>query len=513
MLDQAENFGWREGTALRPIGPPQIMRERLILAGFLIVSALFLFLDARTTPVILWDESRNVVNALEMRRSGFGLVTTYGFQPDLWNTKPPLLIWLMAGSMAIFGPSEWAMRVPSALAALATLAIFSSFVRRVTGSLATAFIAAAMLLLSPGFFGEHGARTADYDAVLLLFVTGALQTLFFAVHRAHPQTRELLLAGGLLGLAAMTKSIAGWIPSLGPLIYLIATRRLGRVARHWPRYGLAVLAAILPVLIFYVTREASAPGYLAAVVHNDMGGRFSQSLIGKTTSHWFYTELLIGWFFAGPLLLIAPLALRGIRGKNRFLVIWSLYTAAAVLIIYSVASTRLVHYALPAFPWLSILAALTLRQLFERFVQQPLREGVRLRALAAAAVGTLLVGQLTARAMHWRYEAFPARQFYPQASYGLAFEHLMGMGIRQATVVDPGFDLEGTPGYAPLLRSYQLIWSEAGFVVHLRPTIADAHARALASCDPATAARLARKNRNLLSIPGCSAMVPDLRAN
>ncbi|MEO5773086.1 MAG: glycosyltransferase family 39 protein [Sphingomicrobium sp.] len=481
-------------------------RDRLLILAFLLAASLFLFLDARTTPVILWDESRNAVNALEMRRSGLGLVTTYGFAPDLWNTKPPLLIWLMTGSMALFGPSEWAMRLPSALAALGTLLILILFVRRVTGSIGTALLAATILLLSPGFFGEHGARTADYDALLLFFVTAALQLLFFAVHRARPRLPELLAIGALLGAAAMTKSIAGFIPCTGPLLYLAFHKRLPRVPRNWQQFVPAVAAAVLPLCIYYAAREAAAPGYLAAVLHNDMGGRFSQSLIGKTTSHWFYTELLIGWFFAGPLLLLVPLALREIKGKSRALAIWSLYTALAVVTVFSFSSTRLVHYALPAFPPLSILAALSLRVLFNRFVGRPFGEGRRGIAITFALAGLLLVGELASRSLHWRYQAFPKRQFYPQASYGALFEQLHARGVRQLTVIDPGFDLEGTPGYAPLLHAYRLMWSESGLKVERRLSSSGARGL-LVSCEPTVAMHLARLGSPVANVGGCKAVI------
>jgi len=47
------------------------------------------------TPVLqLWDEARLAVNATEMLQSGDWLVTRYDGSSDLWNTKPPLLIWL-----------------------------------------------------------------------------------------------------------------------------------------------------------------------------------------------------------------------------------------------------------------------------------------------------------------------------------------------------------------------------------------------------------------------------------
>lgn len=484
----------------------RVWRDRLFVVGFLLMSAIFLFLDARTPPVILWDESRNVVNALEMRRTGPGLVTTYGFTPDLWNTKPPLLIWLMTGSMALFGPSEWAMRLPSALAGLGTLLILILFVRRVTGSIGTALIAATILLLSPGFFGEHGVRTADYDAVLLFFVTAALQLLYFAVHRARPDTRDLLAIGALLGAAAMTKSIAGFIPCVGPLVYLIARKRTGRVFGNWRVYAPAVAAALLPLIIFYAARETTAPGYLTAVLHNDMGGRFSQSLIGNTTSHWFYTELLIGWFFAGPLLLLVPLIWRDLHGKSRALMIWSLYTAVSVALIYSFSSTRLVHYALPAFPWLSIVAALTLRCLFERFVATPFRDGNKLKAGLIAVAGLLAVLSLGSRAFHWRYEAFPARQFYPQASYGALFAQLQASGVRRVTVLDPGFSLEGSPGYVPLLQAYSLMWSESGLAIDHRLRAPNRPAGVVASCEPAAARHLASVGKSLVNTNGCRAI-------
>ena len=81
-------------------------------------AALFLGWNIAFRPIVLWDELRLAVNALEMTIRGFGLVTTYGFRPDLWNTKPPLLIWLQAGAMDVFGPDEWALRLPSLVAAL-----------------------------------------------------------------------------------------------------------------------------------------------------------------------------------------------------------------------------------------------------------------------------------------------------------------------------------------------------------------------------------------------------------
>jgi 4-amino-4-deoxy-L-arabinose transferase-like glycosyltransferase len=49
-------------------------------------------------------------------------VTAY-HQPDLGNTKPPLLNWLQALSMAVFGLSELAVRLPSLLVVPGTVGL------------------------------------------------------------------------------------------------------------------------------------------------------------------------------------------------------------------------------------------------------------------------------------------------------------------------------------------------------------------------------------------------------
>jgi len=75
----------------------------------------------------IWDEARNTINALEMSKSGFSLVTTFEGNPDHWNTKPPLLIWIMAMLYKFFGATEITSRLPSVLSALAFIPIFKYF--------------------------------------------------------------------------------------------------------------------------------------------------------------------------------------------------------------------------------------------------------------------------------------------------------------------------------------------------------------------------------------------------
>lgn len=455
---------------------------------FLLASCIFLFVDPKTSPVALQDEARNSINAIEMYLRGFSLVTTFNFQPDLWNTKPPLLIWLMSGSMSLFGPSEWAIRLPSAVAALGILLCTLLFVRRTTGSLGVALVAATLLVLSPGFFGEHGARTADYDATLTFFVTAGLQLTFFAVHRARPSVRSMFVIGGLIAAAALTKSIAAFIPVTGVALYLVVVKRLRRVVSLSHLFAVAAATSLAPLSIFYALREAAAPNYLSSVLYNDMAGRFSETLIWPTSPFYYITELSFGWFVAGPFLIAAPLVLRRESGRTRLVFLYAASIVSLSLAVYSAAANRAVQYALPMFPWLSIIAALTLRHL-AGFVAEHWRQGKKGISLALGLTMALVGGQLVYRAAEWRYHLFPQRDFYPQSSYGDLFAELSAKGVKTLIVVDPGHTHLGKRGYAPLLRWNRLVWAEKGLQVAHELTQPATARVPVASCQPSVVAR------------------------
>ncbi|WP_334656753.1 ArnT family glycosyltransferase [Sphingomonas panaciterrae] len=286
--------------------------------AMLACAALFMFVDRRTAPIILWDESRLAINALEMAERGWSLSTTYGFVPDLWNTKPPLMIWLMTASIHAFGPSELALRLPSMIAALGTLAIVFAFTRRVTRSLPAAAFALVLLAISVGFYGEHGARTADYDALLCFFTTAYLALFHRAVHRRRPGWPLLLLAFAAVVAAAMTKTVAAIVSGMGVALYLLIAGRLGRVLAN-PRYAVLMMLALVPLAVFYLAREAGGPGYLSAVWFNDFAGRVRNDLDPLDTRPWYHLEtvFLYPMLSAGPLALLAPLALKRARGPRR----------------------------------------------------------------------------------------------------------------------------------------------------------------------------------------------------
>jgi 4-amino-4-deoxy-L-arabinose transferase-like glycosyltransferase len=470
--------------------------------------ALFLFFDLKPQPIDLWDESRIVVNALEMHARGLGLVTTYGFAPDLWNTKPPLLVWLMQAPLALFGPQEWALRLPSALASLGTLAVVMAFVRRTTGSAATAAFAAVLLTLSVGFFGRHGARTADFDALLCFCTTGYLHLAFFALHRRRPPVRPLAIAGGLGAAALLTKSVAGAVPAAGAGVYALAIGRWRRLLAG-PGVWLAALIALLPALAFYAAREAAGHGYLAAVWGNDVSGRFLSALDDHAGSPGYYLGMILfqGLFAAGPFAALAPLALPSARGRARLGLLYALCVAGTALAVVSLSSTKLPQYVLPALPWLAIACAIAARTALQRLAAGPLAPRLR-RALVAGAALALAAVALT-WAVQYRVLFFPQKAVEGQGAYAALLETLAEGGASGVDVLDDGVKTIGVPpAYSPQLRFYQLAWAGRGVGVrHLAPGERPAVGHVLASCDPAYRGAVARLGPDVAHVPGCAAVV------
>ena len=132
--------------------------------------------------------------------------------------KPPAALWAMGLSGRIFGFSSWSLLVPQALEGVAAVALLHAAVRRVSGHVA-GLLAGATLALTPAAVLMF--RFDNPDAMLVLVLVAAAYCVVRALE--HAGTRWLLGAGGLVGLAFLTKMGQGLlvVPAFG-LAYLVA---------------------------------------------------------------------------------------------------------------------------------------------------------------------------------------------------------------------------------------------------------------------------------------------------
>src|SRR5438270_1365362 len=105
------------------------------LPPWIVVLAIWaaIYLPALGSFEIKGEEGRRILPALAMLDSGEYLVPQVG--SDSYFSKPPLVNWLVAASVRLCrARSEWAVRLPSALAVLAVAIVFISIGRQALGA-------------------------------------------------------------------------------------------------------------------------------------------------------------------------------------------------------------------------------------------------------------------------------------------------------------------------------------------------------------------------------------------
>jgi 4-amino-4-deoxy-L-arabinose transferase-like glycosyltransferase len=294
--------------------------------------------------------------------------------------KPPLVYWLMGLSYSLPGSASWdplgtwAARLPSALASMASMLMLGDTLLRypLAGDdhpRRTAVAAALAFALSPLVL--IWSRTAVSDALL----SGTLSLSLLCQWRCYASgsTRRWWLAWVLLALAVLTKGpVAVVLTGITLSLYALIRRDL---------FGLWRL--LRPIRGLLITAVLSLPWYVAELVVE--GQPFWDSFFGyhnlqRLTS--VVNDHLQPWWFFGPVLVVAslpftPLLLFGLarclaafRGKGSHLQLparqslrdfagcWVL----SLLILFTLAATKLPSYWLPATPAAALLIALTAQE-------------------------------------------------------------------------------------------------------------------------------------------------------
>ena len=299
--------------------------------------------------------------------------------------KPPLMFWMAAGSMKIFGEFDWAARLPLALATLALfLAVYALGLRlyRSTSPVSApdrgALYSALILATSIGPY----LYTRFYipDIVIALGITLSVHLFLIAVERVEESRSALWPCLGFattLALNLLTKGLIGILFPIGfVLIYLAFTKKLPLLLKFHPSLSsLVFLVIALPwhVLIWLRNPAIAMPagqglparaGWAWFYLYNEHIARF----LGKRIPHDYgLTPVWLFWVYAMmwvmPWAVFLPAAIldlwrglnRGEKGANReaalTVTIWSL-----LVLLFFTVSSRQEYYSVPALPALALMA-------------------------------------------------------------------------------------------------------------------------------------------------------------
>ncbi len=324
------------------------------------------FLQIGRFPIVQWDEARQAVSAYEMAHNNNFLVTHFEGKPDMWSTKPPLFIWLVTLSFKLLGYSKVALRLPSALIGLSTVLLIFFYSKRQMKDIKIGFFSVLVLMTGWGYIGYHVTRTADYDALLTFFTTLYVLNYFKFLH--FSDKKAYLIFGIGVTLAFFTKNIAGLIMLSGLGAYTLFTKKIQLVLKAKETYFI-IFSFLTLVAIFLLWRENYNPGYIQAMLENDVTGRFIKGNMGHEEKFSFYFENLINyrysyWLYFFPFCVV--LAFKS--DKHRA---FSLYLLCVLLVDFFVLSSSKVKcdwYDAPFFPLLALLIGIGLNEALEQLV-------------------------------------------------------------------------------------------------------------------------------------------------
>jgi 4-amino-4-deoxy-L-arabinose transferase-like glycosyltransferase len=373
------------------LDPIRLRRETRIVWGLYVLLAYFpLFMYLDVLPLRTWDEARQAMSAYEMLKDHQWLVPHYNGAPDMWSTKPPLLIWCQALFFQVLGPGELALRLPSAISAFLTGAMMvhvsAKWLRRPWMGL----MAALIMCTSLGYINMHVARSGDYDAMLTMFMF-LIGVCVFLYERTGSR-RAITWMFIATALAILTKSVQALLILPGCAVFFLVTgawRPFLKDRRTWYGVGLVIVL----VAAVYLGREAMNPGYLQAVWVNELGGRYGEVLEGHRGEWDFYIERSIQETFTEWYLLVPCAVVVGFCLRDVFMRRWTALltcTGAGYLLVVSASSTKCEWYDAPLYPVLASLCAIFLHTIFEWMRAARPLQGL-LRVDAAPFIATFLV--------------------------------------------------------------------------------------------------------------------------
>ncbi len=249
--------------------------------GMLLVGCLVLyFVWLMWVPLTNADEARYVEASREMIESGNYLIPHFNYEPRY--QKPILIYWLQTSAMRVFGGSEFAARLPSAVAATLLVLLVHGFLLHwlpravpVDGQVrlnarGIAFVTGGVLMTAPLL--AFWARAATTDASLTLLISGCCLAL---LHADLLRATEVEPGGSgravrnsyraavvCAGLGFLLKGPVGAaVPGLVWLVYHLLQRQLRAELRRVPWLS-AVGIFLVIVLPWYLAVAVIDPAYL-----------------------------------------------------------------------------------------------------------------------------------------------------------------------------------------------------------------------------------------------------------
>jgi len=336
-------------------------RQLLWLTLLSIIAIRFLILG--TYPLQDTTEARYGEMARKMLETNNWITPQFDYGVPFWG-KPPLSVWLSAGSYKLFGLSEFSARLPSLILSIFMLLLVYNLGKQHRNQ-DTGLVAATLLAGCMVFFIMSGAVLMD--PALAAGTVLSMAAFWHALHSSNRSWGYLFFTGAAIGL--MAKGPVALVLIFTPITLWLFWQRNFREAYQkipWFKGSMLMLLLSLP---WYVIAEIRTPGFLEYFIVGEHWNRFIESgwqgdLYGSahkepTGKIWLYAAFaFLPWIFILPGLLwrARKSASVSLWTKNTwlsYLVIWTL----TPLLFFTFSKNILATYTLPALAPLALITA------------------------------------------------------------------------------------------------------------------------------------------------------------
>lgn len=329
---------------------------RIGWAAMIVVTlAVCYFSNLSTIGFVGPDEPRYAWIARDMAESGDWVTPRLYGKP--WFEKPVLYYWLAGTSFKLFGVSEAAARLPSAICALfATLAL-AWLAWRVYGE-ETARWLLLLLPTSVGMIGFSHAASTDMPFSAMVTIAMVCAAVALGLTRSEntpilPRTPwfTLLLFGFFLGLAVLAKGPAGIILCGGGVFFwALVTKRWRDAFRLF--HPVAIVSFCATALPWYVLCAQRNPDFFRVFIVEHNFKRYLTPEFQHIQPFWYYVPVLLAAFlpWAIPLAWIVITKRAGLskeRRADRLQLLFWLGTIFCFL-FFTASKSKLPGYILPA---------------------------------------------------------------------------------------------------------------------------------------------------------------------
>ncbi|MEO0948892.1 MAG: glycosyltransferase family 39 protein [Cyanobacteria bacterium J06641_5] len=299
--------------------------------------------------------------------------------------KPPLVYWLMAIGYSLLGFNEWAVRLPSALSAIALLGFCCYTLQRYC-SWRAGWLGAAVLALNLQM--AIWGRTGVSDMLLNACIGGTLLCFFCGYAKPdrhcqdpqdsqpysqkwhwYPQNAWYWGAYVCSALAILTKGPVGLVlPGLIVLVFIVYTGQWRAVFGELGLPGGFLLLSAIALPWFIAIAHEHGSNYLETFFGYHNFERFT-SVVNLHSAPWyFYFGVVLVGFAPWSAYLPFALAKQQIwrrrwltrQPRHTHLGLFASCWFAVIFLFFTIAVTKLPSYTLPLLPAAALLIALAL---------------------------------------------------------------------------------------------------------------------------------------------------------